>query len=368
MTHAAAISSRSLSKFESLDTDARRSDILLRTLGRALTLTETGWFAQTCSDGVRIESVVGSKTDQLSQLLVPGGSGLTGKVASTGRPERVEQYFASRRITHDFDRIVASEDITGMLGVPVACGDRAFGVLTIAARSNCSSFSDRRIDDVRLVARSLGEVLNVIQEQEQRTIALLERQRDDVASWLHDEVAAQLFSISASLVELRGAVAADGIPVVERIEARTADLQHAVRCSLESVRTWDRQRSLAADCRAVVTAFEKRCGVRADMAVLTDMPELDAERHDLVVRVVRAALLNVEKHAMADRVLVTLSRSIRELNLCVIDDGCGPTGNSEVTGHGLRDLGRRAQQVAAHVSLGREDDSTVLRMRMPIVQ
>jgi hypothetical protein len=94
---------------------------------------EVAWFAAPAGGQLVLGQVHGARTRALPGLIVATGRGLTGKAAANARPEFVDDYLAADTITHDFDRIVAGESITRMLAVPVRCGYRIIGVLTVGA-------------------------------------------------------------------------------------------------------------------------------------------------------------------------------------------------------------------------------------------
>ncbi|MET9227596.1 GAF domain-containing protein [Lentzea sp. NPDC003310] len=71
---------------------------------------------------------------------IPSGVGLGGKVLATRRPQWVPNYAASTLIDHDadFDRLVGTEDLVALLGVPLVIRDEVVGALFAAYRSERS--------------------------------------------------------------------------------------------------------------------------------------------------------------------------------------------------------------------------------------
>ncbi|MFD5827748.1 helix-turn-helix domain-containing protein [Lentzea sp. NPDC060358] len=71
---------------------------------------------------------------------IPAGVGLGGKVLATRRPQWVRNYAASKLIDHDagFDRLVVTEDLVALLGVPLVIRDEVVGALFAADRSERS--------------------------------------------------------------------------------------------------------------------------------------------------------------------------------------------------------------------------------------
>jgi GAF domain-containing protein len=123
-----------------------RADALRRALARLTSGSEVAWSAWPTGFGaLRIEEVVGNKTTRLHSLVVPPGTGLTGKVYLTGQLERVDDYFTSSLITHGFDSHIAAEEVRRLLAVPLIWQGTTLGVLAVGPRDD-STFGDRDID------------------------------------------------------------------------------------------------------------------------------------------------------------------------------------------------------------------------------
>jgi putative methionine-R-sulfoxide reductase with GAF domain len=211
------------------DDPARRA-VTIQALAAAAEPGEVAWFASLAGGRLVLGQVYGARTTALPGLAVAVGRGLTGKAAASARPELVDDYFAADTITHDFDRVVADESVARMLAVPVRCGHRVLGVVTVGARSP-GHFSDRRIDAVTARARELEQALRLLDEHEQRLEAVLARRRDDNTAWLNEQVASGVHGISAALGELRSLVGDDPAvaQVLARLERSTTDLGRVVR-------------------------------------------------------------------------------------------------------------------------------------------
>jgi signal transduction histidine kinase len=110
--------------------------------------------------------------------------------------------------------------------------------------------------------------------------------------------------------------------------------------------------------RALVEHFGARTGlrVRADLAAEVNDSLSDEARHALY-RVAQQALDNIEAHAHAQHVHLTLAKtSDNHVCLCVEDDGCGfSLSESErlaINGHfGLRSMRARLESVGGHLTI-----------------
>ncbi len=210
-------------------------------------------------------------------------------------------------------------------------------------------------------------------------------ERRRIAESLHDSVGAMLFGIGSSLRQLQ--TEARETPYVAQ---RLALIEHQLSLAGSTLRdSVSRLRDargesdpgrLAADVAESVHSFQLRTGVLASFVPVGRTPELDPERRAVLVRAVDEALLNVEKHARARSVVVTLAACEDRLSVVVMDDGVGcpdaadDTGKDHAgdsagavgTGAGLPALRTRVERLGGSLRLVQEEDGTTLRCEVPL--
>ncbi|WP_055489149.1 GAF domain-containing protein [Streptomyces sp. TP-A0356] len=348
---------------------------------RALAGADVSLIGEIEDEGVAVlRSWAGTRNRGLHDLVIPSGLGLGGKVLATGRPCRVRNYARSRSITHHFDEPIGAEGIRAMLGVPVQRADRVLGVLYVARREH-TSFGSGTVTALSEIADATAVALTVADRADRQREAEAAAERRRIAVALHDSVGAMLFTIGAQVRDLRTGYAddpalADRLGTVER---RIAEAAEALRRSLAGLHDAPPDRSLssavAADCRA----FEERTGVTSRALTLTDLPELDAPRRQILVAAVREALLNVEKHARASSVVVSLAATDGGVLAVITDDGVGWADHGEATsgasgaagalpagGIGLAALNDGLQRLGGTLRLiGNEDAGLTVRAWVP---
>ena len=126
----------------------------------------------------------------------------------------------------------------------------------------------------------------------------------------------------------------------------------------------------------VVNGWSQQSGIAAQTAVTGDHLHLHPEAETTMLRAVQEALHNVEKHAQATAVQVTLSYMGDVLMLDVQDDGVGLQHGREAsdlapkgTGFGLTAMKQRVTQVGGTVEIESEpDEGTTLVVQLPIMQ
>ncbi|MFB6641464.1 ATP-binding protein [Streptomyces chartreusis] len=325
----------------------------------------------------------GTQFDALHDLPVPLGLGVGGRVAAVGRPVVVGDYCRSDRITHDFDSQVSRERVTGMVGLPIGNGT-ARGVI-YGAQRNATEISDRTVDALGRLSRLATLAVDVADGAATLADSSVAAERRRIAESLHDSVGAMLFGIGSSLRQLQ-TEARETPYVTQRLVLIEHQLSLAGSTLRDSVSRLRDARSdhdpgrLAADVAESVHSFQLRTSVLASFVPVGRTPELDPERRAVLVRAVDEALLNVEKHARARSVVVTLAACEDRLSVVIMDDGVGcpdaadDTAEDHVqdgagavgTGAGLPALRTRVERLGGSLRLVQEEDGTTLRCEVPL--
>jgi signal transduction histidine kinase len=93
------------------------------------------------------------------------------------------------------------------------------------------------------------------------------------------------------------------------------------------------------------------------LLVLEDLAPMAASRTNALAAAAREALLNVEKHARAESVMVSVFPSGGGATVAVYDDGVGPPEAGDAQpGLGLTAAAERLGRVGGRLTVGRNDD------------
>ncbi|WP_307849411.1 GAF domain-containing sensor histidine kinase [Qaidamihabitans albus] len=379
---------RAVEQCNALDGLLRERDGLLTVLDRVVALhgtarlirdtvgTDSGFVADLDGPGrAVIRWLSGTRTHELQNLIVPAGQGIGGRVLALGRPVRVSDYVSSPAITHQFDAQVRGEGLGAMLAVPIISryGEREQTVaIAYAAMRQAADFGDDAVRRLEGIADKAATALHIagVAEASREDAVTAERQR--MQSALHDSVGALLFSIGVQVRDLHEAIQDN--PALDsrlrRLESDVSAASSALRESLLALAESTPERALPVECAEHTRSFEARCGVPARFVQLAQVPPLDAERTALLIAVVREGLLNVEKHARAFSVVVSLGPCDGGVQAVVADDGTGEPGETwPSTGMGVRTLAERAARLGGRVSLVRDEDGgCTLRAWLPDVE
>ncbi|MDC9007650.1 GAF domain-containing sensor histidine kinase [Mycobacterium marinum] len=302
-------------------------------------------------DTMEVVAVVGARTEELNGLVIGPQEGLGGQAAVLRRTVAVHDYCMSRDITHDFDHAVRAEGLRAAMVAPIVRAHRLYGLL-YAARRSPVAWTDRDRAELLSLARQAAVAMEVADSAREMAEVAAFGERQRLAIRLHDSVGATLFSLRVALMSAqeetepgrREELLSDALVLTERatseLRAQTLSLHDLPEDKALAV-------TLEGDCRD----FATRTGTAAELVVLGDLPLLDSARTDALRRTAREALLNVEKHAGAHSVVVSLYRAEEGVGLTVADDGTAPDIASEHRrGLGLRATVERIERVGGWLS------------------
>jgi LuxR family transcriptional regulator, regulator of acetate metabolism len=323
---------------------------------------DIAWIGELDQTGdILLGHAVRARTDVLDGLVVPPGIGLAGRVLQTGRPHWVPNYPVAVDLTRPFSTQADREGVKGMIAVPLVHAGRWLGILYAADRTE-SSYGDLTVMTLEAAATRAANAAVVAERARHSAEVAVHEERRRLALQLHDTVGAMLFTIGAGVRRLGDDLAhdADLHARLETIEHQAAEAAAVFRESLHALQAPPDSLSLAVAVRADCRSFEERTGIPVRMLVLDDLPPLQASRTSALAAAVREALLNVEKHAQANSVLVSVFRTGDGATVAVHDDGVGPPASADDRpGLGLAAATDRLGRVGGRLSVGRNDDGGV---------
>jgi signal transduction histidine kinase len=306
----------------------------------------------------------------LDRLVVPAGWGLAGRVMDSHRPHWVRDYVTADSIAHvaRVDSSVAAEGVRAILAVPILHQGRVLGVL-YAGQRRVTSFDGRTVDALVEAAGRAATAVTIAERARHHAEVAVQEERRRLALELHDSVGAMLFAIGAGVRGLGGEPALDE-QVRSRlaaIERQAGDAAATLRLSLEALSAPPQDLALAVALRCDCRSFEERTGLPARVILLSEVPPLRAGAARALADSVREALLNVEKHAEARSVVVTVSQHRGGVLVVVADDGVGmPAEGVEGRGLGLQATRDRLARVGGGAVIDdNEDGGATLRLWVP---
>jgi len=254
-----------------------------------------------------------------------------------------------------------------MVGVPLI---RAFAFGTVG------HIVHRLIETQRAQRQELVRAnVRLAQHAETLEQLTLSRERNRLARELHDTLAHTLSGLAINLEAMKTVVAPGN-----------DELQQMLDQALVTTRTGlDETRRTLKDLRArpledlglslAVRNQATSVAARANLALLLDLSgDLDGlppRVQQNLYRIVQEGLENVTRHARAQRVALTLTRTDEGTALTIEDDGTGvrPGETASDVGYGLRGMRERAEEIGATYSLSSSAGTgTIVRVEVPEVR
>jgi signal transduction histidine kinase len=220
------------------------------------------------------------------------------------------------------------------------------GGLLSAAVARQNDERRRMLDDLAAAHAENEGLQRQLLSQAREAGTLDERQR--LAHEIHDTLAQGLAGI---ITQLEAAALAEDEPAERQrhVDSATALARENLTAARRSVRALHPEpldsATLPEALADVAARWSERTGVPAAFTATGDPRPLHPEIESTVLRVTQEALSNVDKHAAAGRVGLTLSYMDDEVTLDVRDDGAGFTPGSG-PGFGLPGMRRRVERLA----------------------
>jgi len=269
-----------------------------------------------------------------------------------------------QRIPGRFDSI----EIDGAgpaLVLPLRTTDTVAGVLVALRREGAYPFTDEQLDMMAAFADQAALAWQLASAQRQMRELDILTDRDRIARDLHDHVIQRLFAVGLSL---QGTIPRARSPEVQqRLTECVDDLQQVI----QEIRTaiFDLHGGSAGSTRLRQRIDEALAQfstpeLRTTVQFVGPLSVIDAGLADHAEAVIREAVSNAVRHANATTLTVSVLVE-DEFLIEVIDNGRGIP--SDVTGSGLTNLRKRAEEVGGEFTLDNAPSGgTVLRWSAPL--
>jgi signal transduction histidine kinase len=225
--------------------------------------------------------------------------------------------------------------------------------------------------------RLIGELeaakreLEAAQQRETELAVLQERER--VARDLHDSLGHALVALSVQLEATQRLYRVDP----ERASKQMDELKGLTRSSMDALRRSVAglrapglgDRALRPALQTLCVEVGQRAGLEVNCQVEESVDQLSLVLAEALWRITQEALTNVEKHARARRVEISLKAEPRAVVLRIADDGVGlpQAANSSPDHFGLRGMRERVEGLGGTLEVRGGVDGTLLEARLPII-
>jgi signal transduction histidine kinase len=221
-----------------------------------------------------------------------------------------------------------------------------------------------------LALRSANARLRALRTADAERLALEARAR--LAREIHDGLAQDLWlaKLKQARLDAMTTLPDDARELVAEVGGAVDRALSNARSVVETMRLSSPGRTLDESIQRVVSEFEAESGIRADVAALGGLPHLDPNAEDELLRILREALVNVERHADATVVRVSAGNAGdgATFELRVTDNGRGfdIAGVEDDGSFGIRGMRERAELLGGMVQVSsRPADGTTVAIRLP---
>lgn len=253
------------------------------------------------------------------------------------------------------DLLQTYPDLKSLIAIPLLLKDEVVGVLHVVNKPGGFAEDDTRLLTMFVHQATLAIANARLHEQAKQQAVAKERQR--LASELHDSVTQVLYSVILYADATRLALAADkkNEAAANLHELRTLARQAMADLRLLLFRLHPpelEEEGLVVALQARLEAIEARAGLRIDLRTEGEN-SLPIVIEDVLYKVAQEALNNVVKHAKAEQVTVHLHFTEQQCRLTIQDDGVGfdPATAQGGGGMGLRSIAERIQQIGGKLLL-----------------
>lgn len=272
-----------------------------------------------------VEVAVGLAAERLAGARYPIAHTLSEVVMETGQPSVVDDASA---IDPESRSLILTEVLAvgPVMLLPLASSGAVSGVLMVGRSAGGRRFSPPDVEMATTFAHHAALALELATARRRAQRMELVEDRSRIARDLHDHVIQQLFAAGMTLQGVAVAVRDDpAAAVIDGVVDTIDDAIRQIRASIFQLRPPSMLGSgLRAQVLDVVTDVTASLGF--DPQVHFSGPVDSMSGADLateVAAVVRESLVNVAKHARAQRVEVTVSVTGQSLRVVVEDDGVG---------------------------------------------
>lgn len=191
---------------------------------------------------------------------------------------------------------------------------------------NTAMISVKDISAQKVLEMELKTSHQMLRQLAEKVEATREEERKHIARELHDELGQILTALrmDVALISLRfGELDAALLKKTQHMSELLNKAGHALHEIISDLRPTALDMGIIAGIRWLCNDFSSRTGNACVLHTTEEQIKLDEEREVSLFRIVQELLTNAARHAEADRVDITLTRSAEGIQLAVSDNGRG---------------------------------------------
>jgi signal transduction histidine kinase len=327
----------------------------------------------------------GMSSDELEFLLAPRGN--IGYVVNPhkwvarvfGLKDVMSYDFETQRVVwdgfHPDLRLSNLFETESLLSVPIYLGGTFRGRLYLVNRRS-ENFSILELQFLRLIVSQVAPLLdNFRLLQNMQKLSVLE-EKSRIARDLHDGLLQSLAGLDLRLAACRRVFQQASPELLMELEG----LQRVVRDEHMQLRNYMKhlktpsfgENEFADALRTHVRNFERDSGVKVQLTLPARGLKLSRSANREIYQIIQEALANVRKHSAASQVTIRIEQDDKMMQLHVIDNGRGFSGESGGHTESLQkkpwSIAERTRALSGHLTVeSRPGQGTTLTVLIPIV-
>jgi signal transduction histidine kinase len=309
------------------------------------------------SDACRLTASAGLPDDWASGLAAYATLCWVGEIAAQGEPVLIASTRTDLRLPEEFRR---SADHTLLLA-PLTAEGQSHGILALA-RAYTEAFDLNEVALLVSLANQVGLAVSAARMRQRLQEASLMEERQRLARDLHDSVTQSLYGL-VTLTEVgQIRLEAGNSPAAAELFKR---IGQTARQAIREMRLFIHQLRLPVLAKeGLINALDLRLAAvegRSDIQASLNADEsirLPVDFETALYHIAQEALNNSLKHASAKTITVNLLRNNQQIELQIIDDGCGfdPAAAGRA-GMGLHNMLSRAAEIQAACTIDSQPGS-----------
>ncbi len=243
---------------------------------------------------------------------------------------------------------------SGMIAIPIGDGDTVRGVMPILNTGE-AQLSVEKVRIIETVGHHISNALiNMRRAEEKHRFAVME-ERSVIARELHDSIAQSLSYLKIQVTRLERSLeqGLDPRDITDELRRGLSEAYRELRELIVTFRLRIDERGLNLALLDTVQEFGQKLNFPVMLTNSLSGLLLSANEELHVLRIVREALSNIERHAQASSATVSVTvDAFQAVTVCIADDGKGfDPKNTPVNHFGVNIMNDRAMILAGHLDV-----------------
>ena len=221
---------------------------------------------------------------------------------------------------------------------------------------------------VRLFDSFLWENQKRLNEYAQQQLVLQERKK--TVRMVHDHIIQRLFGAGMFVENMLGN---DKLVKKENLVFLKEELNETIQEAREFLNSFSEKSLLMEDFHENLESLVDRFRLSSNIQLMFDyrvppmvLGRLSAEKNTQLYFIIQEALMNIQKHAHANKAIVRVTSTLQELSIQVIDDGIGFQDNADpFRGYGIQSMKERAESIGATLFIEQKNNHTYVTIMVP---